>query len=88
MSKSKLEMYRRDVYRALDEIEQEAVTVWEIADFVRWGMGRETTLHYVRDALRDMSMLGIIEYNHGVGGATIKKTKQFDKKMIRNPWVV
>ena len=93
IARSKLETYRRDVYRALDEIEQKAVTVGEIADFVRWGVCRETTLHYVRDALRDMATLGIItistvnQYGWRMRIVQVSKTEQFDKLMVRNPWV-
>lgn len=84
---SKIMEYRQDVYRAIDEMDRDGITVDDIVDFVRWDVCRETRFHYVRDAVRDMVFDGILSTTKEGQQMLIFRTAQFSKPRIRNPWI-
>ena len=84
---SKMKQCRADVYQAIDEMDRDGITVEEIVEFVRWDASRETAYHYVRDSLRDFSMIGIVTVEKDGPAIRVSRTAQFSKKMISNPWV-
>lgn len=85
----KIMTYRQDVYRAIDEMDRDDITVEEIVEFVRWDKCRETRTHYVRDAIRDMEFDGVISTTKEDKAKVmlINKTDQFHQNLIRNPWL-
>jgi hypothetical protein len=86
---SKSLKHRRDVYRAIEELNCDNLIVEDIVEFVRWDNCKETRTHYVRDAIRDMEFDGVISVTKGEDGKTlvIRRTDQFGMKLIRNPWL-